>query len=95
VEASSKRKERSYPDTLTQIGSPKGAVKLKRTAVPGRKPISNNFADSNSSEKPEITPVSPGFIVAKLLIASTLFRFILNNANIGLEGMRNNDYFQV
>jgi len=73
VDASSSRKERSYPDTLTQTGSPKGAVKLNRTAVPGKKPISNNFAERESSEKPEITPVSPGFMVATFLTNPTCY----------------------
>jgi hypothetical protein len=73
VAASSSLRDKSYPDTLTQTGSPKGAVKLKRTAVPGRKPISRSLAESVSSEKPEITPVSPGFMLATFLFNSTSY----------------------
>jgi hypothetical protein len=72
VEASLIRNERSIPETLTQTGSPNGAVKLKRTAVPGKKPISSNFIDISSSENPEITAVSPGIISATLLDFATL-----------------------
>jgi hypothetical protein len=71
-EASLIRRERSRPETLTQTGSPKGAVKLNRITVPGRKPISSNFTDISSSEKPEITAVSPGTISATVLDFSTL-----------------------
>jgi hypothetical protein len=64
--------------------------------VPGRNPISRSFAERVSSEKPEITAVSPGFIPATFLFNSTsLFRLILNNANIGLQVELNNDYIQV
>ena len=45
IAASSIRSDKSKPETLTQTGSPKGAVKLNRTAVPGKKPISKSFED--------------------------------------------------
>lgn len=71
VDASSSRRDKSYPETLTHTGSPKGAVKLNLTAVPGRNPISKSLTDSLSSVKPEITAVSPVFMSATLLIDRT------------------------
>lgn len=73
VDASDIRKERSKPDTLTHTGSPRGAVKLKRTTVPGKKPISRSFVDISSSVKPDITAVSPGTMFATLLDFATSY----------------------
>ena len=67
VDASRMRRVRSYPATLTQMGSPAGALKLYLTVLPGRKPISSNLDDSSSSVKPEMTAISPGLISATLL----------------------------
>lgn len=64
VDASSKRRERSNPEICTQIGSPNGAQKFRRTTDPGRKPISSSFTDNCSSVNPDTTAVSPGFIEA-------------------------------
>lgn len=80
VEASSSLSDKSSPEMLTHTGSPNGALKLKRTTVPGRKPISSNLTDSNSSVNPDITAVSPGFMDATDLANwDTLFRSSLNN----------------
>ncbi|SRR5258706_11054159 len=67
--ASATRSDKSYPETLTQTGSPNGALKLNRTAVPGKKPISSSFTDNSGSENPAIMAVSPG------IISATLFPF--------------------
>ncbi|HMJ69527.1 MAG TPA: hypothetical protein VK508_11545 [Cyclobacteriaceae bacterium] len=64
------RNDRSRPDTLTQIGSPSGAEKLKVTELPGRNPISSSLVEKSSFMNPEITATSPGNMSA------TLFKFI-------------------
>jgi hypothetical protein len=80
VEASSSLSERSNPEIFTHTGSPKGALKLKRTAVPGRNPISSNLTDSCSSVNPDMIAVSPGRMDATdLEMGGTLFRSSLNN----------------
>lgn len=63
------RRERSRPETLTQIGSPKGAEKLKVTELPGKKPISSSFGENSSFMNPEITATSPGTMSATLFNA--------------------------
>ena len=66
-----------------QTGSPKGAVKLKRTTVPGKHPISMSLTDNCSSVNPETMATSPGRISATFFIRpDMLFRLILNKANI-------------
>jgi hypothetical protein len=80
VEASSRRNEISNPEILTQTGSPKGALKLNLTTVPGKKPISKSFTERGSSVKPEITADSPGFMDdTDFAMKDTLFRSSLNN----------------
>ena len=64
--ASEMRRDRSYPETLTHTGSPKGAAKLNRTAVPGKNPISSNLTDNSTSENPVMMAVSPGIMSATL-----------------------------
>lgn len=75
VAASSLRIESTYPETFTAIGSPKGAICVMVTCVPGRQPISNNFKESPSSIKLTIIPLSPIFksaMVFKLVIGYQL-----------------------
>jgi hypothetical protein len=76
VEASAIRSDRSRPDTLTQIGSPNGAAKLKVTELPGRNPISSSLDEKSSLMNPEITATSPGFMSA------TLFKVYLDQLNV-------------
>src|SRR5688572_30926043 len=74
-----------------QIGSPKGAVKLKRTTVPGKHPISMSLTDNCSSVNPETIATSPGRISATFFIRpDMLFRLILNKANIKVVPMLSN-----
>lgn len=87
VDASSRRRERSNPETCTQMGSPKGALKLNRTTDPGRKPISSSLTESSSSVNPETTADSPGFIEATdLATVDTLFRISINNGEYRRNG---------
>src|SRR5687768_1434709 len=96
VAASSILRESSYPETLIHTGSPKGALKLKRTGTPGKHPISINLTDRYSSVKPAIIPTSPGFISDTFLGFSTitLFRLILNKAKIWVVPVQCNDLRQ-
>src|SRR5688500_2113129 len=70
------------------IGSPRGALLLSFTSVPGMQPISSSLSDISASFRQQIVPFSPIFRSLTLrCLFCTLFLFRLFTNNCKLLGV--------